>query len=281
MVDNCGNRAADQVQTITVSDNIVPTFTAPANIAIYTDANCTYDASVSVTGDVTDESDNCSTGIEATYSDVVTDGNCEGTKVITRTWSLVDNCGNRAADQVQTITVLDTIAPALTGTWPNNIEGQDNCYANRDITGLLSNDDVKVLYTDNCAGEVTVTSVDEITGNDCGWTVTRTYTIKDACDNAVTKTMSVSGSDQSAPVATIAEASLIASGSSLCMNTALSLTASANEYVTYTWYEGSDISGTSIHEGDTYVPSTALAGTYTYTVQATDSCGNTSTVSYT
>src|SRR5206468_4160195 len=78
LVDNCGNAAADQLQTITVSDNTAPTFTRPADITIYTDASCSYDASVSATGDVTNEADNCSTGLQATYTDVTTNGPCEG-----------------------------------------------------------------------------------------------------------------------------------------------------------------------------------------------------------
>ena len=65
-MDNCNNAAATQTQTITVVDNEVPTFTRPADIEIFTDATCSYDASVAITGDVTDEADNCSTGIEAT-----------------------------------------------------------------------------------------------------------------------------------------------------------------------------------------------------------------------
>jgi len=67
-----------------------------------------------VTGDVTDEADNCSTGLNATYTDVVAAGPCEGTHIITRTWHLVDHCGNAAADQVQIITVSDNIAPTFT-----------------------------------------------------------------------------------------------------------------------------------------------------------------------
>jgi hypothetical protein len=92
-VDNCGNSALDQIQTITVSDNTAPTFTRPANITIFTDANCNYNAGVGVTGDVTNETDNCSTGLNATFNDVTIAGPCEGSQVITRTWSLVDNCG--------------------------------------------------------------------------------------------------------------------------------------------------------------------------------------------
>ena len=120
LVDKCGNKAEDQIQTITISDNVKPTFTAPANIEIFTSASCTYDASVAMTGDVTNEADNCSTGLQATFSDSMVDGTCEGSKIITRTWSLVDKCGNKAADQIQTITVTDNMKPTFTA--PANIE---------------------------------------------------------------------------------------------------------------------------------------------------------------
>ena len=98
-----------------VEDNIKPTFTAPASVEIFTDADCAYDVTVANTGDVTNEDDNCSTGINATFvdSDPVA-GACEGTFVITRTWSLVDNCGNAADDQTQTITISDNIKPTFT-----------------------------------------------------------------------------------------------------------------------------------------------------------------------
>ncbi|MBR4217892.1 MAG: hypothetical protein IKR71_02455, partial [Bacteroidales bacterium] len=108
LVDEYNNKAADQIQIITVKDTIKPTFTAPDNITIYSKSDCSYDATVDKTGDVTDEADNCSTNLVATFVDVVEDGDCEGMKVITRTWSLEDNCGNKAADQIQTITVKDT-----------------------------------------------------------------------------------------------------------------------------------------------------------------------------
>ncbi|WP_275126058.1 PKD domain-containing protein, partial [Zhouia amylolytica] len=98
-------RTSTVTQVINVQDTKLPTFTAPADIEIFTDASCNYDASVAQTGDVTNEADNCSTGLNATFSDVISPGSCEGSFVITRTWSLSDNCGNDAADQVQTITV--------------------------------------------------------------------------------------------------------------------------------------------------------------------------------
>jgi len=110
LVDKNGNAAPNQVQFIRVVDNISPTFARPIDIAIPTDAFGVYDASVAVTGDVTNEADNCSTGINATFIDsapVIVGCDSE----IKRTWSLVDNCGNIAPDQVQTITITGNLKP--------------------------------------------------------------------------------------------------------------------------------------------------------------------------
>ena len=82
--DDCGN-ATSEFATFTIVDTQAPTFTRPANITIYTNATCGYNCSPSNTGDVTNENDACSTGLNATYTDVVTNGPCQGAKVITRT----------------------------------------------------------------------------------------------------------------------------------------------------------------------------------------------------
>ena len=53
-----------------------------------------------------DENDNCSTGLNATYSDDISGAaDCDKAGIILRRWSLTDNCGNAAADQIQTIYV--------------------------------------------------------------------------------------------------------------------------------------------------------------------------------
>ena len=56
--------------------------------------------------------DNCDPGIgNATYSDNITlDPSCSSQGTILRTWSLSDACGNQT-QQIQTITLIDTIAP--------------------------------------------------------------------------------------------------------------------------------------------------------------------------
>ncbi|MEY8869224.1 hypothetical protein AB9K24_06935, partial [Meridianimaribacter flavus] len=74
-----------------------------------------------LTGDVTDEADNCDSSLEATYSDAVADGNCANESVITRTWSLTDDCGNTAT-LVQTINVVDTTAPVIVGDFETTID---------------------------------------------------------------------------------------------------------------------------------------------------------------
>ncbi|WP_186525837.1 HYR domain-containing protein [Seonamhaeicola sediminis] len=203
LVDNCGNAAADQIQTITISDNITPTFTAPADIEIFTDADCNYDVSVSNVGDVTDEADNCSTGIEATYSDSApVAGPCEGTFVITRTWSLVDNCGNAAEDQTQTITISDNIIPTFTA--PADIEIFTNADCNYDVS--VSNVGDVTDEADNCSTGIQATYSDSApVAGPCEGTfvITRTWSLVDSCGNAAEdQTQTITISDNTAPTFT-------------------------------------------------------------------------------
>ncbi|WP_339614123.1 Ig-like domain-containing protein, partial [uncultured Winogradskyella sp.] len=75
--DDCGNTATD-TQTIIVEDTTAPTFTVPENLTI----ECDVDASdLTITGDVTDEADNCSTALDATFTDTVAAGNCTNESV--------------------------------------------------------------------------------------------------------------------------------------------------------------------------------------------------------
>ena len=132
--DGSGNTVSC-TQTITVQDNEVPIFTAPADIEILSDINSNYDANVIVTGDVTDEMDNCSTNIEATYTDTVLNGSCQGAFIITRTWSLMDTNGNTADNQIQTITVTNNTILAN-----QNLDSYTLCDDNMETDGDTTND---------------------------------------------------------------------------------------------------------------------------------------------
>ncbi|MDO8366951.1 MAG: cohesin domain-containing protein [Saprospiraceae bacterium] len=113
VTDDCGNTTY-VTQMITAVDNVPPSFSAPANITLTVDAGCYYNASTAVTGDVTNESDNCSNGLNAFYTDAVALGvNTPDKFIITRTWQLVDACGNVAIPRNQIITVQDVILPTV------------------------------------------------------------------------------------------------------------------------------------------------------------------------
>lgn len=100
--------------TIVIVDDVAPTFTAPANITISVDASCFYNANTAITGDVTDEADNCSSGLNAVYTDVQTPGIDNPDKIIiSRTWTLIDDCGNTAIPLTQIITVQDITPPTI------------------------------------------------------------------------------------------------------------------------------------------------------------------------
>jgi len=180
--DNCG-RTSTQTQTINIYDNTAPTFTAPANTTIYTDVNCNYNASVSVTGDVTNEADNCSVNLQATYTDVVSDGICEGSHTIYRTWSLVDDCGNAAPTQLQVITVQDNMAPVVI-TVAGSLDATVEC---SDPEGLAAALALAPTADDNCSSELTLNLVSDVTTNsqqcDNEYTRVRTWNFTDDCGN--------------------------------------------------------------------------------------------------
>jgi hypothetical protein len=129
---------------------------------------------------VTDESDACSFEIQAIFTDVTVDGPCEGSHVITRTWSLDDDCGNAASAQVQTITVSDNTPPLAVC---QNITIEFDAYGHASISA----EDVDNGSTDNCS-EVTLSlSQTEFDCTDFG-NDTLTLTVTDECGNSSTCT---------------------------------------------------------------------------------------------
>ena len=137
--------------------------------------------------------------IHLVSDNTVTDPNCANAYVRTRTWNFTDGCGNVSLNFTQVITVIDNIAPTLTGILPVGQTNMNLCYAN--IPAGPTANDIKALYTDNCGGNVIVTKSGSPTGNDCNWSVTYTYEVKDACNNIVTPspTITYTGKDQTAP----------------------------------------------------------------------------------
>ncbi len=198
--DACGNFVSTSA-TFTVIDTIAPTFTVPADVTLYTDENCEYDAGIEITGEVTDEYDACDTAeLEVTYTDEVVQGECAGEQIVLRTWNVTDGCGN-ATTAVQTISVRDNIAPTLSCN-PMTV------YTDESGSLTLGNTDIAELYTvsDNCSAEedITVTvSQYEFGCNDAGMQegITVVMTATDLCGNVSTCSSAVTVVDTITPIA--------------------------------------------------------------------------------
>ncbi|MCX6322165.1 MAG: gliding motility-associated C-terminal domain-containing protein, partial [Bacteroidia bacterium] len=97
-------------QTITVHDFTAPKYTVPPTVTICRTSDYTYNIDPSITGDVTDESDNCTPGalLNATYTDDLSGLiDCNNSGFIVREWTLTDIEGNTSV-KVQTIWVEPT-----------------------------------------------------------------------------------------------------------------------------------------------------------------------------
>ena len=182
ITDVCGN-SFDINQLITVIDITYPTFTTPPDITIFRDVNCGYDKSVGVTGDVTDEADNCDTSLDAIFSDIVSAGSCAGEQIITRTWSLSDNCGN-TTNHIQIITVRDSTpptfsAPPVITIYTNGSCGYDSSPA---ITGDVTDE------KDNCDNTLNAVFTDVVSDGSCQGDklIVRTWSLTDGCGNKTT-----------------------------------------------------------------------------------------------
>jgi len=166
LTDMCGNTAT-QVQIITVVDT-----QAPVLVGGPTDGQ--YDCIDNVpAGSVEDVAfiDECSDFL-VSFGELVSGDGC--TYTIVRTWTAVDDCGN-SAEYVQNITVVDEVAP-----W---IE-----YGPMDMTVSCANlvpdaDNSLIIAGDNCDDDLEISHADELAGDDCNATLTRTYTAMDDCGN--------------------------------------------------------------------------------------------------
>jgi hypothetical protein len=129
--DECGN-SNSYTQEIILRDTTPPTFTVPADVTVV----CGGATEVTETGDVVDEDDNCSYGLDAVYTDNL--GNLNGCLgYYERIWTLTDFCGNSTV-KTQVIHITDPDDTDGDGT-PNSFDHDD------DNDGIP---DVDELFTD-------------------------------------------------------------------------------------------------------------------------------------
>jgi hypothetical protein len=131
--------------------------------------------------------DTCSS-TTVSYADSVTNL-CGGTKIITRTWTAKDSCNN-SISCAQTITVVDTTAPALNSPASRTLSCPGDTRTN--VTGVAT-------ATDVCSG-VTI-SYSDVTNTGCGLTktVTRTWTATDQCGNFTNRLQIITVADTNKP----------------------------------------------------------------------------------
>lgn len=191
------------------------------------------------------------------YQDSKT-GTC--TIVVSRVWTVTDLCG-QASSCTQTINITDDVAPSLDGSPYAGLTGINACLEDApDFDGVSA----IINYVDNCGGAVTavLTDTQESMADGCHWTVTFTYTVKDACGNELTgQTYSNSGNDQVPPVLTLGSIGAC--------------------YATQALAEAAAIAATDVTDncGGTLTKTASTTGTCSavITVNAIDACGNNAT----
>ncbi|MDD5151766.1 MAG: gliding motility-associated C-terminal domain-containing protein, partial [Flavobacterium sp.] len=184
--DACGN-SSTAYQTIRVKDISAPVFDAlPETTTINCPATPEFTQATAT--------DACGSAVTLTSTDVTTNGACEGSYSVTRTWTATDACGN-AATSSQTINVQDTTAPTFVEAVPESVTVE--CNAIPEATTLTA--------TDNC-GTASVTYAEVKTNNSesCpnSYVLTRTWTATDACGNAATASQTINVQDTTAPTTT-------------------------------------------------------------------------------
>ena len=103
---------------------------------------------------MTNESDGCSSSLNATFTDNVVNGSCACSYIISRTWHLVDACGNAAPDQVQTIYVYSVIVTNNNDSGPGSLREVVSCApAGSTITFAPSLSGNPIVLT---SGEITI-----------------------------------------------------------------------------------------------------------------------------
>jgi hypothetical protein len=256
-VDCSGNASATVSQTITVVDTTAPSIGAPG-------ADATIEGPATPVFTAPGASDACDASpavIEV--SDVTTPGACPGSYTRTKTWRAVDCAGNLSGTVNQTITIADTTAPSIGSPGP-------------DTTIQVPSTPVFTAPTasDALDPSPTVVEVSDVTtpGSGGSYTRTKTWQAFDCAGNASgTVSQTISVVNASPPTITISSP---ANSAVFLLNQPVQASfAAAGNCTGAITVTGTVGSGQPIDTGS--------VGMKSFTVTATDSCGNTSSVTHT
>ena len=249
-IDNCGNSAV-ATQELVVQDITKPVFTfIPANVTVACEA-------VPVVGAPT-ASDNCTSNVVISFNgETRADGLCNDTYVLSRQWTISDDCGNTDS-AVQQITVQDITPPAFTFVAPNVTVNCESVPAVQPPTA-----------TDACTVDVLISYNGETRDNgSCTdtYVIKRQWTAVDRCGNTNSTVQIITVRDLEAPVFTYAPSDVVVDCDQV----------PAVETPTATDNCAANVQ--IIYEGETRQNGPCL-DTYMLTRRwtATDNCGNTQT----
>ena len=199
------------------------------------------------------------TNLIPTVLTTITNGICP--QEITRTWQVVDACGNTNICS-QTVTVEDTTAPVLT------------CAPDKTVVCGTTWDFDPPTAVDNCSGTNMTIAVTSTVTNAipvaCQTTITRTWQATDACGNTATCSQTVTVIDTTPPEFTCATNKTVLCGTAWTFDAPIASDACSGTNVTVV-----------IASTVTNVTAVACQTAITRTWQATDACGNTATCSQT
>ncbi|NNL31604.1 MAG: T9SS type A sorting domain-containing protein [Flavobacteriaceae bacterium] len=142
--------------------------------------------------------DNCG-NVNVTKSGVPSGDDCNWS--VLYKYTIVDDCGNQADDLDITYSGGDMTPPELNKgeQLPTGSSGLNLCFEN--VPEGPSEADIAALFSDECGGEITVIKDSYFKGDDCGWKGEISYTVIDACGNALDPIiLAYSGSDTEDPV---------------------------------------------------------------------------------
>ncbi len=293
---DAANNQATCSFTVTITDNISPTITCPANISQNVVSGCSR--SIVVTDPT--YSDNCAvttltwaTTGATTLSSGATGINVLGTQtfnvgVTTVTYTAKDAANNQATCSF-TVTVIDNILPTI--TCPSNIVRAAGAACTASVTPS------NPTTGDNCAVTTLTWAITGVTTgssaatgiNNLGATVfnkgvsTVTYTVKDAANNQATCSFTVTINDSTAPSFTSCPSTINATSVAGSCNVSVStpnptVTDNCPGTPSLTWVMAGATSGSGSGNAGTQ---TFSPGATTITYTATDASGNTATCAFT
>ena len=178
---DCTGTSGQWVYTYTIS---APTFTLPPNGG--STVACASDAQVIPTAPVVNNS--CGTPLTLSGPVVSADPACSGTKTYTFTYT---DCTGGSAQWIYTYTITGDTGPVFSAP-PADVSVP--CVA--DIPAMIS-----LTYTNDCSGGGSVVGTDSPLSGSCPATITRTWTVTDACGNAATVTQLITVNDNIPPTA--------------------------------------------------------------------------------